>query len=106
MWVLGVGWVVFFVFKQKTAYEVRISDWGSDVCSSDLADPEFDADRLRADRRLRAYNITGADRPERRDDILRELLGSLGAGAVLDRNTGVSGKRLSVLVESMGLRLI
>src|SRR3546814_12112355 len=28
--------VVFFFFKQKTAYEVRISDWSSDVCSSDL----------------------------------------------------------------------
>src|SRR3546814_17180824 len=28
---------VFFVFKQKTAYEMRISDWSSDVCSSDLA---------------------------------------------------------------------
>src|SRR3546814_2520982 len=27
---------VVFVFKQKTAYEVRISDWSSDVCSSDL----------------------------------------------------------------------
>src|SRR3546814_19738849 len=27
----------FFVFKQKTAYELRISDWSSDVCSSDLA---------------------------------------------------------------------
>src|SRR3546814_44240 len=26
----------FFVFKQKTAYEIRISDWSSDVCSSDL----------------------------------------------------------------------
>src|SRR3546814_3262524 len=26
----------FFCFKQKTAYEVRISDWSSDVCSSDL----------------------------------------------------------------------
>src|SRR3546814_4029508 len=28
----------FFFFKQKTAYEMRISDWSSDVCSSDLAD--------------------------------------------------------------------
>src|SRR3546814_10466612 len=28
----------FFFFKQKTAYEVRISDWISDVCSSDLTD--------------------------------------------------------------------
>src|SRR3546814_16750683 len=28
----------FFFFKQKTAYEMRISDWSSDVCSSDLLD--------------------------------------------------------------------
>src|SRR3546814_9546379 len=28
--------VVFLFFKQKTAYEMRISDWSSDVCSSDL----------------------------------------------------------------------
>src|SRR3546814_16830302 len=33
MWVLLFA---FFFFKQKTAYEVRISDWSSDVCSSDL----------------------------------------------------------------------
>src|SRR3546814_1900142 len=42
--------IVFF-FKQKTAYEMRISDWSSDVCSSDLRDgvqrvePEIEADR-------------------------------------------------------------
>src|SRR3546814_10535774 len=38
-----------FFFKQKTAYEMRISDWSSDVCSSDLTgrDPA-----LRADHRL------------------------------------------------------
>src|SRR3546814_5498902 len=41
MLVILVGWVVgvfccFFFFKQKTAYEMRISDWSSDVCSSDL----------------------------------------------------------------------
>src|SRR3546814_8237451 len=29
-------WDFFFFFKQKTAYEMRISDWSSDVCSSDL----------------------------------------------------------------------
>src|SRR3546814_4860208 len=28
--------VIYFLFKQKTAYEMRISDWSSDVCSSDL----------------------------------------------------------------------
>src|SRR3546814_9346740 len=31
------GYCVLFFFKQKTAYEMRISDWSSDVCSSDLA---------------------------------------------------------------------
>src|SRR3546814_5004411 len=37
-------WVIFgfFFFKQKTAYEMRISDWSSDVCSSDL--PQLFAD--------------------------------------------------------------
>src|SRR3546814_17988881 len=30
-------WCVVFFFKQKTAYEMRISDWSSDVCSSDLS---------------------------------------------------------------------
>src|SRR3546814_4073083 len=30
---------LFFFFKQKTAYEMRISDWSSDVCSSDLTLP-------------------------------------------------------------------
>src|SRR3546814_7376280 len=34
LWVVCV--VVVFFFKQKTAYEMRISDWSSDVCSSDL----------------------------------------------------------------------
>src|SRR3546814_9216225 len=36
-----LGWfywcMSFFFFKQKTAYEMRISDWSSDVCSSDLS---------------------------------------------------------------------
>src|SRR3546814_4750290 len=33
----------FFFFKQKTAYEMRISDWSSDVCSSDLETDEHHA---------------------------------------------------------------
>src|SRR3546814_1917569 len=32
---------VFFFFKQKTAYEMRISDWSSDVCSSDLLEEKM-----------------------------------------------------------------
>src|SRR3546814_13338571 len=43
-----------FVFKQKTAYEMRISDWSSDVCSSDLQTewtfPELVADTLSMER--------------------------------------------------------
>src|SRR3546814_3216773 len=37
----SVYFIVFF-FKQKTAYEMRISDWSSDVCSSDLKTPVND----------------------------------------------------------------
>src|SRR3546814_8524288 len=44
----------FFFFKQKTAYEMRISDWSSDVCSSDLvADHALAPDTL--DRRARKH---------------------------------------------------
>src|SRR3546814_6162028 len=38
-----MSWFLFFFFKQKPAYEMRISDWSSDVCSSDL---QLDALRL------------------------------------------------------------
>src|SRR3546814_6108125 len=38
-----IGLFCFFFFKQKTAYEMRISDWSSDVCSSDLPATRFDA---------------------------------------------------------------
>src|SRR3546814_5814463 len=54
--------VVLFFFKQKTAYEMRISDWSSDVCSSDLArdgtgfertvGKQGNAGRRQADRRI------------------------------------------------------
>src|SRR3546814_149917 len=37
-----IWFVFFFFFKQKTAYEMRISDWSSDVCSSDLEWEEAD----------------------------------------------------------------
>src|SRR3546814_14446311 len=49
--------VVVFFFKQKTAYEMRISDWSSDVCSSDLS-----RDR---DRRLYRCAIHRDDAPRR-----------------------------------------
>src|SRR3546814_2263687 len=45
----------FFFFKQKTAYEMRISDWSSDVCSSDLKNgsrTEFDPLKLQGSLQL------------------------------------------------------
>src|SRR3546814_9765309 len=44
----------FFFFKQKTAYEMRISDWSSDVCSSDLDPLDGEVDLLDRSRGLRA----------------------------------------------------
>src|SRR3546814_2645799 len=44
--------IFFFFFKQKTAYEMRISDWSSDVCSSDLASPTRQATLSRECRSL------------------------------------------------------
>src|SRR3546814_8943279 len=41
-----VLFLLVFVFKQKTAYEMRISDWSSDVCSSDLGDLDCLLDAL------------------------------------------------------------
>src|SRR3546814_7286116 len=59
-----VLFIVFFFFKQKTAYEMRISDWSSDVCSSDL----HMARRIRlvgGDRAL--ADLPGGDREMRRE---------------------------------------
>src|SRR3546814_2663931 len=51
---------VFFFFKQKTAYEMRISDWSSDVCSSDLValGKVFETLGFKAIARHRNKNVT------------------------------------------------
>src|SRR3546814_5303711 len=56
----------FFFFKQKTAYEMRISDWSSDVCSSDL--PLLRADQGQAHARAgdaaqAVQDVLRSDRP-------------------------------------------
>src|SRR3546814_7926830 len=48
---------VFFFFKQKTAYEMRISDWSSDVCSSDLDQNKRDNALLFAVKRAASFDI-------------------------------------------------
>src|SRR3546814_10695373 len=55
----------FFFFKQKTAYEMRISGWSSDVCSSDLllaAIAEYDGLALRASTKVTAAVLAAASR--------------------------------------------
>src|SRR3546814_2505913 len=53
--------VYFFFFKQKTAYEMRISDWSSDVCSSDLEHENGTAE----DQRCPQHHVD----PERRREL-------------------------------------
>src|SRR3546814_10500485 len=57
----------FFFFKQKTAYEMRISDWSSDVCSSDLLGR--DVDRQAGGERL-ASNLAGGRRASSLDPAI------------------------------------
>src|SRR3546814_19831316 len=49
---------IFFFFKQKTAYEMRISDWSSDVCSSDLNQVAINDLFPGNDEKMGQYNIT------------------------------------------------
>src|SRR3546814_5214050 len=67
----------FFFFKQKTAYELRISDWSSDVCSSDLPGLDLDSDDD-------AWAAIGGD-PAHPQHGMHRLLAGLGVerGAVL-----------------------
>src|SRR3546814_9199623 len=76
---------LFFFFKQKTAYEMRISDWSSDVCSSDLAESRLGLD---ADpRQQRAQFLQDAALGDRQD---QGLVGGQDAGA--PQASGVEGR--------------
>src|SRR3546814_15546943 len=79
----------FFFFKQKTAYEMRISDWSSDVCSSDLRTrrprrwrphPDRPAVAARGEQgRRRARRMDEGDRAEHRiAQMVRPRSGALG----------------------------
>src|SRR3546814_5017368 len=81
----------FFFFKQKTAYEMRISDWSSDVCSSDLViDPVHHRDRedivhrkLALEAGLRPLLQERAEHPRR--DAAFDQIGVLGREAEIGR---------------------
>src|SRR3546814_10819167 len=68
--------VGFFFFKQKTAYEIRISDWSSDVCSSDLRLRVDGAGRIVEERTAAEKHAGKADRgdKENADDCENEVL--------------------------------
>src|SRR3546814_10142806 len=57
--------IIFFFFKQKTAYEMRISDWSSDVCSSDLTAPGWGMLQTLPCPRRRMGPVLAARRPLR-----------------------------------------
>src|SRR3546814_12532140 len=88
---VGWNWTVvvldvcdyFFFFKQKTAYEMRISDWSSDVCSSDLPDVRLDGREIFAGLRVDIVGETNAAPAGRDHEIVAEL-DAARAGALDD----------------------
>src|SRR3546814_13412289 len=111
---------IFFFFKQKTAYELRISDWSSDVCSSDLerlasaTDVVFDKTGTLGDGKptLEAVDqCSGIDEAQalRIAASLERNSGHPLAVAFIDagdRKSVVSGKSVSVRVDLGGRRII
>src|SRR3546814_20812373 len=77
VFLVSTRFLVFFFFKQKTAYEMRISDWSSDVCSSDLLSRDEGSLAPTRDRKEGSWwALTGSNRrPSRckRDALPTEL---------------------------------
>src|SRR3546814_8665065 len=92
------GIVCFFFFKQKTAYEMRISDWSSDVCSSDLPARVFlAADRHGAEQVDLAHQRLGRRVAielggERREHQVGEQ-GAVEGGQQSDRHAGAEDRK-------------
>src|SRR3546814_16484955 len=76
----------FFFFKQKTAYELRISDWSSDVCSSDLAAGST-CDVAEGE----GVEACVLDPPIVDDDILRDRVDALDEGGRADDDLDLAG---------------
>src|SRR3546814_2272507 len=87
---------MFFFFKQKTAYEMRISDWSSDVCSSDLVelDGALCASRTNAQPRPRSID---AGRETRSIDLPSLMPSPIGDDR--DHASDQSGVEQQILVE-------
>src|SRR3546814_6556085 len=89
----------FFFFKHKPAYEVRISAWSSDVCSSDLeGEPRLQP--ARCARRHLGHRAPGLHRPRARpgQGLLRGLGGDADWGGDADRRRDGSGALMAELL--------
>src|SRR3546814_2028614 len=83
-----VFYTLFFFFKQKTAYEMRISDWSSDVCSSDLAPLVRRRLGCRLDRNRRATSANAMAAPGLISRYARTLIHSAEAKRSEERRVG------------------
>src|SRR3546814_9987261 len=109
----------FFFFKQKTAYEMRISDWSSDVCSSDLTDcSDTDATALSAVGNGMMIRDTSAQdrlvevKPNRKRQLILLGVGVLvlgllawlapGIGRLFSASASVSSSRLAFATVERG----
>src|SRR3546814_4962800 len=85
--------VCFFFFKQKTAYEMRISDWSSDVCSSDLGElPQHRRPTQRAARQQHEEGGMAHHRPADPDPARKQAAGKDGEIPGRDREGARSGR--------------
>src|SRR3546814_4655544 len=74
----------FFFFKQKTAYEMRISDWSSDVCSSDLSEKLQRQEELKSVIEKAVCDATGSRQPPlHRVDLTSDRIVKLSKAAEL-----------------------
>src|SRR3546814_17695927 len=92
---------VFFFVKQKTAYEMRISDWSSDVCSSELQRAN---DVARDILLQRSGGLRVVASPSVGHYVIPNTIKALTDR--IDRKSVVSGKRVSVRVDLGGGRII
>src|SRR3546814_12810161 len=123
---------MYVFFKQKTAYDLRISDWSSDVCSSDLREQPLALRRLQgiereeeqpeqqpkirierpADRDARTVHSSAHRKGQTANDPMRvgcdvlpvDLVAASGQRTRHDRKSVVSGKSVSVRVDHGGRR--
>src|SRR3546814_12175107 len=99
---------MFFFFKQKTAYEMRISDWSSDVCSSDLKVTKFMDDHVYPNEERFHHEVDEGDRwqPTKVIEELKEKAKAQGLWNLFlpepERGAGLKNHEYATPCEIMG----